>query len=301
MKISVVIPTKDREKELATALKSLLAQTRLPDELIIIDDGNLSLHWLGEALNNRISLKYIKKDTPGTVRSRNLGIQVFKGDIMTQLDDDVELAPDYFEVIEKIFQADTEKKIGGLAAYIETEKPGVARATKNALERFFFMRGPEGSVLPTMWNSFVEKQPQGEVEVQWLPGCNMTFRREALQGKQFETAFLDYGYCEDLMLSYQIHLEGRFKLVVTGQTSLKHFHTPTARMKERKLGKMMLVHRRFMFKKLVPQTLKNRAMFAWSTFGTIVVEFFNKLSNPFKNRGGRIFGMFEGLFTKDLQ
>lgn len=298
MKISLLIPTKNREKELEHALNSVFSQTRIPDELVLIDDGNLTQEWRDRVIGSKIPLQYVKKDQPGTVRSRNLGIQIAEGDIVTQLDDDVELAPNYFEVIEKIFENDTDKKIGGVGTFIEHEEEGFMRKLKNFLERIFFIRGDEGQVLPTMWNTFVEKRPAGMVPVEWLPGCSVTFRKEALVGHQYETSFIDYGYGEDLVFSYQIYQKGRFTLMLTGETSLKHFHTPTARMAERKFGKMMIVHRRFMFEKLVSQTFKHRAMFVWSLFGTIVLEFLNKVSNPFKNRGGRIFGMFEGLFTK---
>ncbi len=295
MKISLIVPTKNRERELAHALKSVFAQTRLPDELIIVDDGNLDLKWLGTLVDNKIPLKYFKKETPGLVKSRNKGIEMANGDIISFIDDDVELAPNYFEVIEKTFEGDIEKQVGGLGAFIENEEEGVARAAKNFLEKIFFIRGAEGSVLPTMQNSFVENRPSGAVQVDWLPGCNMNFRREVFRVSRFDTFFTEYGYGEDLEFTYRIHTQGHYVLGITGQTSLKHFHTPTSRIAERKFGYMMIANRRYMFQKLVSQTVKHRAMFAWSIFGTVVLEFLNKLSNPFKNRGGRVFGMISAL------
>lgn len=297
MKISLIIPTKNRERELAHAVRSVLAQTRLPDELIIVDDGNLDLKWLGTLVDNRVPLKYFKKDVPGLVKSRNKGIEMAQGDIISFIDDDVELAPNYFEVIEKTFEGDIEKQVGGLGAYIEQKEEGVARATKNFLEKIFFIRGKKGSVLPTMYNTFVEKRPQGAIRVDWLPGCNMNFRREVFRFGEFDTFFTEYGYGEDLEFTYRIHTQGHYTLGITGQTSLKHFHTPTSRINEKKFGYMMIANRRYMFQKLVAQTPKHRAMFAWSIFGTLVLEFLNKLSHPFKDRGGRIYGMLAGLLA----
>ena len=40
MKISVVIPTHDRARLLARALKSVRAQTFQPQEVIVVDDGS---------------------------------------------------------------------------------------------------------------------------------------------------------------------------------------------------------------------------------------------------------------------
>jgi glycosyltransferase involved in cell wall biosynthesis len=295
MKISLIIPTKNREKELQHALQSVFAQTRLPDELIIIDDGNLNLGGLYTLVDQRIPLKYFKKDVPGLVKSRNKGVEMADGDIISFIDDDVELAPNYFEIIERIFEADIEKQVGGLGAYIETPQEGVARGTKNLLEKFFFIRGKRGSVLPSMHNTFVEKRPKGAIRVDWLPGCNLNFRREVFHTSGFDTFFTEYGYGEDLEFSYRIHTQGHYTLGITGQTSLKHFHTPTSRIAEKKLGYMMIANRRYMFKKLIPQTFKNRAIFAWSLVGVVILEFLSKLSNPFKNRGGRIFGMLQAV------
>lgn len=39
--ISICIPTKDRPEELKRCIKSILEQTVLPSEIVIIDDGNL--------------------------------------------------------------------------------------------------------------------------------------------------------------------------------------------------------------------------------------------------------------------
>lgn len=295
MKISLIIPTKNREQELAHAVKSVLVQTRIPDELIIVDDGNLDLKWLGTLVDNKIPLKYFKKEVPGLVKSRNKGIEMASGDIISFIDDDVELAQNYFEVIEKVFVRDVEKEIGGAGAYIEQKEEGVARATKNFLEKIFWIRGREGSVLPSMQNTFIENRPNGTKYVDWLPGCNMNFRREVFRVSRFDVFFTEYGYGEDLEFTYRIHTQGSYKLAITGETSLKHFHTPTARITERKLGYMMIANRRYMFRKLVSQTAKNRAVFAWSIFGVIVLELLSKLSSPLKNRGGRVFGMISAL------
>ena len=46
MKFSVVVPTYNREKDLKECLDSVFRQTVLPNELLIIDDGESSAEFI---------------------------------------------------------------------------------------------------------------------------------------------------------------------------------------------------------------------------------------------------------------
>ena len=48
MKFTIIIPTYNREKKLKEWLYSILKQTLLPPEVLIVDDGNLSTKFLDE-------------------------------------------------------------------------------------------------------------------------------------------------------------------------------------------------------------------------------------------------------------
>lgn len=298
MKISLIIPTKDRVEELTHVLRTVFRQTRKPDELIIIDDGALDMQWLKNLVKDQIPLVYRKKDKPGLTRSRNLGVEIATGEIISFLDDDVELSENYFEVIEKLFTEDREKKIGGIGGYIIANKKTALRHVKNGLERLALLRGKPGSVLSTTANTFVEEKPQSEVQVDWLAGCSMNFRREVFTKDSFDTWFTEYGLGEDLEFTYRIKTKSGWVLIITPQTTLEHHHSPTARIAERRLGYMMVRNHRYIFEKLAPQTLWNRCKFGWSVAGMMKLEILNKLSNPFKNRGGRLRGMWDAVREK---
>jgi len=51
MNFSVTIPTYNYEKDLEACLKSILYQTVLPHEVLIIDDGELSEEFLEKIIN----------------------------------------------------------------------------------------------------------------------------------------------------------------------------------------------------------------------------------------------------------
>ena len=114
LKSSLIIPTYNRPKELSDCMDSVLKQTVLPDEVIIIDDGNLGEIPYEKACQNKgIHTIYYKKDTPGLTKSRNKGVELSSGDIILFLDDDVILFPDYIEQILAGYDENT-SGVGGL-------------------------------------------------------------------------------------------------------------------------------------------------------------------------------------------
>lgn len=85
-RVSVVIPCKDRPEQLLRALASVRAQTVLPDEVIVVDDGSeppLALDSVGT-----IPLKLIRQINQGPAAARNRGIREASGDWIALLDSD---------------------------------------------------------------------------------------------------------------------------------------------------------------------------------------------------------------------
>lgn len=88
-KISVVVPTYNREKLIKKTVQSLLKQTYDNLEIIIIDDGSTdnTEEVINEFADKRI--KYIKlKKNKGACHARNVGIKKSKGKYITFLDSD---------------------------------------------------------------------------------------------------------------------------------------------------------------------------------------------------------------------
>ncbi|MBF0144456.1 MAG: glycosyltransferase family 2 protein, partial [Magnetococcales bacterium] len=75
LRASIIIPTYHRPKELGDCLQSILRQTLLPFEVIVVDDGDLGGFPMREALEAAgIRCLYHKKEKPGLTASRNVGI-----------------------------------------------------------------------------------------------------------------------------------------------------------------------------------------------------------------------------------
>jgi len=89
--ISVIIPTYNRKKYLQRAIDSVVAQSRQPDELLIIDDGSTDdTAALVEqyASNTPFPLRYFYQENMGAAAARNLGISRAQGDVLCFLDSD---------------------------------------------------------------------------------------------------------------------------------------------------------------------------------------------------------------------
>lgn len=94
--ISVIITTYNDSEYLSQAIESVLAQSILPTQLIIVDDGSLS--YMPQVIANRyaknhpdISIEFIRKENGGASSARNLGLQYVNQPFTTFLDTDDQL------------------------------------------------------------------------------------------------------------------------------------------------------------------------------------------------------------------
>jgi hypothetical protein len=87
MKISCVIPTRDRAGMLATAIASVLAQDVAGVELVVVDDG--SVDGTEELLVRRFpQLRRLRLPGLGPGPARNAGVAAAEGDVIMFLDSD---------------------------------------------------------------------------------------------------------------------------------------------------------------------------------------------------------------------
>ncbi|MCP3964031.1 MAG: glycosyltransferase [bacterium] len=94
--VAAIIPTRDRAALTERAVASVLAQTRAPDELIVIDDG--SRDGTAERLRDafpRVAL--LRLDGRGVSAARNRGIRAASSEWLAFLDSDDEWLPEKIE------------------------------------------------------------------------------------------------------------------------------------------------------------------------------------------------------------
>jgi glycosyltransferase involved in cell wall biosynthesis len=97
--VSVVIPLYNKVRHIRRAIESVLAQTRGPLELIVVDDGSTdgSGTVVREIIDSRLRL--ITQPNAGECAARNRGIQAASGELIAFLDADDEWLPEFLKTV----------------------------------------------------------------------------------------------------------------------------------------------------------------------------------------------------------
>ena len=96
--ISVIIPAYNAANSIARTVESVLSQTLIAVEIIIVNDGSPDTGALEAALSNygeRVT--YIKQENRGAAAARNTGIKAARGKFLAFLDADDLWLPNYLE------------------------------------------------------------------------------------------------------------------------------------------------------------------------------------------------------------
>ncbi len=141
-KIACIIPVKNRRNMVSEAIESALAQGRMPDEVIVVDDG--STDGTGELVQKRFPMvKFLKGRNLGPGGARNLGAMAAEAEILMFLDSDDFWTDDH---VEKLIKAMDGKKACSF---------GITLNQGQCLEAAFTIPGQEFQRhRPMEWNLF---------------------------------------------------------------------------------------------------------------------------------------------------
>ncbi len=105
--VSVVVPTRNRPEHAEACARSILAAAGFLDLTFVDQSDDLSTQ---EALSHISDprFRYLRSDSRGVTKGRNLGISATQGDIVAYTDDDCRVAPDWAQRIGELFAADPE-------------------------------------------------------------------------------------------------------------------------------------------------------------------------------------------------
>lgn len=274
MKVSVIIPTYNRPQDLSACLNSVLVQTLLPFEVIIVDN---SIEKASEALVRQregdfaaqgVALRYFRNYRNSLTAARNLAIRLSQGNIILFLDDDVILETDYIREIIKVYK--TNSNALGVQGYIDSKEN---RGVHDFLHRFFFWHHLERDSCQVL-ASVSATYPLGLDKViacECLSGANHSYHRFVFEEFQYDERLIKYSDGEDLELSYRIFKRYPGSLFITPFARLVHNTSMEGRAIGKELVYMREVYGLYLFFKLFDLTLKNILIYLWSRIGRLIL------------------------------
>ena len=293
MKISIVIPTYNREKHLNNCLSYLLVQTKKPFEILVIDNSDNSyakkvVKMFEERFRlQNISIYFFKNLINSGASARNLGASKAKGDLIAFLDDDVLLDSNYYEEIEKVFLEHPHAL--GVQGYNKLVNQAYKEMknsfTYSLLEKFvkifmissYYEEGKSRVLpslcvtnpIPTSFNSIVQSE--------WISTCAGVFSKKVFQKFNFDNQFMKYSWNEYIDFSYSIFKENQKSLFVIPQAKYIDVATRDGRMPLKELIYMSEVYDMYIFLKRFEMTYKNILIYTWSMFGRVIYNVFRIL------------------------
>lgn len=269
--VSVIIPTRNRPAALEDALMTVLEQTMVPAEVIIVDQSKTDetrnvITRLAESVRQagRTQPKFVYVCDPtlnGAGAARNAGIELSGCPILVFLDDDVLLERSFLEEL--------------LAVY--SRYPGVGMVSgiisnypkRSFRERFFerlFCIGPfRDERLPIYWNADALRFSE-PVPVRKVSGGVMSVSRSALGSERFNGNYRGRG--EDVDVSWRV--SERFPTVLTPRARLTHVGTDVGRVHEHWITSAV-ISQHYLYHWHWKTGVANRLCFFWFNCGLIIV------------------------------
>lgn len=216
MKVTVLIPTLRRPLDLRRCLEALDRQTRRPDQIVVIarrDDDET--HALIASLSAAQPVDLVHTHSGGQVGALNTGLQSASGDIIAILDDDTAPWPDWVARIERHFSE--RPSLGGLGGrdILHTQGASEEKELETVGRILWYGRW--------IGQAHRGKGPARDVEI--LKGCNMSYRREAIEGIWFDHRLKGSGaqWFNDACFSLTVHRAG-WDVCYDPAILVDHFH-----------------------------------------------------------------------------
>lgn len=289
--ISVIICTRNRPKELARLWESLDRQTRLPDEVVVVDssEGKETEGFVAEKTGKLSYAAHYIHSKPGLTLQKNIGVAGATGDLLFFLDDDLVLEPMFIEAMLRTFLADS--KIVGVTGRITNLASD--RWLDRVIKRMFFLidHGSGRFKLSGLPSHRVDDQ-FSDVEV-CSGGCS-AFRRTVFGEFLFDERLTGYSYMEDVDFSYRV--SRKFRLAYQPLARSEHLSGTSSRTDSGVRRKMFIRNHIYLFLKNAPKDFAHLYGFAASLIGMLV---YNAVINRnLRSCVGILGGMVESVRAK---
>lgn len=230
--LTLSICTRNRHDDLARTILSVAMQNPdFPVEVLIVDDGELPEELLAsfaESLNApHWELNYHKKRSPGLLLSRIETVQIAKHEIILFIDDDVELYEGYLNRLISLY--DLYPNASGFGG--RDVRLGTSFVWRQFCRVFLYGASKPGKLSlsgygGSMITWVLQKEP---FLTEYVVGCNMSFRKSALEHLKPASWLLGYSVGEDQYLTQCARRHG--EVWIDPDLKIVHHQSPLSRDK----------------------------------------------------------------------
>ena len=207
MKISIVIPTKDRLESLEKCLESIASQKEFVGSVVIVASGR-SAQSVVDKQGKYLEVEYIHVKKGGQIYQRNIGISALLdggSEYIAFLNDDIVLLPNSLKnmccyIKERVVN---ENGVIGVGFNIKN-LPSYEETSFIFLKRILLRIGRRpGVVTKTGYNTDIVNVKK-EIQTEWLGGGYTVWSAKILQRHPQIPVYANYSAGEDLIYSYPI-------------------------------------------------------------------------------------------------
>lgn len=269
--VSIVIPTMNRLESLKRTILYIAQSTVLPLEVIVVDQSsdNTEIEATKEFLEKQnVNCKYVHNDEPSLTKARNTGMLYVHGDLVIQMDDDVDVKPDTLSSIINIF---SNEKIAMLAGVNE----GFNSKHRSLIGFLFWKKNWRkrniGHVVKSMYGRFPEYITK-ETSTEWAMGFFSVYRVALIKkwNLKWDENLTSYAYAEDLDFSYSYFKKAQkegLKCIMSSLVIVKHNVTQEWRIPSRKHTYMIINNRHYLRRKHFGNSPLSKIAVCWADWG----------------------------------
>ncbi|HJW68990.1 MAG TPA: glycosyltransferase, partial [Candidatus Binatia bacterium] len=191
------------------------------------------------------------------------------GSVVVYLDDDVVLDPGYLAAVARVYEDDRSGQIGGVGGAQVPDPTPREGLLRRAACRLFLLDTYGRGVVKRSGRADHAFSPRSRMEVEFLSGCNMSYRREVLEAFRFDERLDGYALGEDLQFSYRV--SRRWKLVLTPDACLDHRHAGAGRPLGDDYQAMAVFNRYLFFRDHLARGPVDWLAYLWSSAGDMLL------------------------------
>ncbi|MGI6103264.1 MAG: glycosyltransferase family 2 protein [Patescibacteria group bacterium] len=213
-RVSVIIPTLNRDAVLTATLDDVLKQMYPDFEVIVVDQSDEVAESVRRYLNMHPDVIFLQLEEKGTPNAKNVGADRATGEIFVFLDDDVRIASNRFLLAHVANYADP--AVGGVGGRVTMDgDPPPETIADVGKFRWFGLK------------EVTNFSANFRTDIDHVYGCNQSFRREAFErAGGFQKVYKGNAHLEEADVSFRVRRAG-YRIVFDPNAVLHHLYFPS--------------------------------------------------------------------------